>query len=146
MTTPPLVNGAGCAAADRCVMDPACQFHTACFQVERQPHATRRMHVTGYLGDEPRDRVFRFMDAATRIPYFDDVLPVRRGDGTVIAVAFYSRSEDKNAVWDACRKLERILGRDTEFLMPWGVTKVIAGNGGGEVLGEVVTDRGELAG
>lgn len=103
---------------------------------------TRRMHVTGYLGDEPRDRVYQFIDAAARISYFADVLPVtRRTDGVIIAVAFYSLSEDKRGAWDACRKLAGILGRDTEFLMPWGVTSIIPGRGGG-VAGEVV--RGEL--
>jgi hypothetical protein len=104
----------------------------------------RRMHITGYIGDEPRDRVYRFLDAAARISYFDDVLPVvRRADGAIIAVAFYSRSEDEQAAWGACDRLSGILGRDTEFLVPWGVTRLIPGRGGA-VPGKVV--RGELTG
>lgn len=104
----------------------------------------RRMHITGYVGDEPRDRVFQFIEAAARTGYFEDVIPVRRADGTIIAVAMYSTSDDGDALLRACGRLMRILGRDTEFLSPWEPTRLIPGRGGG-ILGEVVTDRGELA-
>lgn len=106
---------------------------------------TRRMHVTGYLGDEPRDRVYQFLDAAARVGCFDDVLPVvRRSDGAIIAVAMLSGPDDgSNAIVEACYRLSRILGRDTELTSPCDVTRLIPGRGGG-VAGEVV--RGELAG
>jgi hypothetical protein len=104
------------------------------------------MHITGYLGDEPRDRVFRFIEAAVRTGYFGDVLPVRRTDGTIVAVAMLTGPDDgSNAILEACWKLSRILGRDTDLTSPWDITRLIPGRGGG-VAGEVVTDRGELTG
>lgn len=104
------------------------------------------MHITGYLGDEPRDRVFRFIEAAARTGFFADVLPVRRSDGTIVAVAMLTGPDDGSpAIAGACGRLSRILGRDTELTSPWDVTRLIPGRGGG-VAGEVVTDRGELTG
>lgn len=116
------------------------------------------MHVTGYLGDEPRDRVLRFLDTAVGLRYFDEVTPVRRGDGTIIAVAMYSRTlgqvDPAAVVSDICRRLGGILGRDTEFATAWDpagldgevpVTATIRGRGVGTVPGLVVTDSGELS-
>lgn len=107
--------------------------------------ASRRMHITGYIGDEPKDRVYQFIDAAARIGCFDDVLPVvRRQDGAIIAVAMLTGQDDGGrAIAEACRRLSRILGRDTELTSQWDVTCLIPGQGG-TVSGEVVTDLGEL--
>ncbi len=104
------------------------------------------MHITGYLGDEPRDRVFRFIEAAARTGFFADVLPVRRTDGTIVAVAMLTGPDDgSNAILEACWRLSRILGRDTDLTSPWDITRLIPGRGGG-VAGEVITVRGELEG
>lgn len=114
------------------------------------------MHITGYLGDEPRDRVLTFMDAAVMLRYFEDVIPIRRPDGTIIAVAMYSRTlgpvPGDEVITSMCRGLAGILGRDTGLATAWDPAQrprqpgpsMISGRGTGTVQGQVVTDHGEL--
>lgn len=118
------------------------------------------MHVTGYLGDEPLEGVLRFIDIALQTRYFDEVWPVRRGDGAIIAVAMYSRTLGvqpafaSGIIADMCRRLGGILSRSTEFATAWDIadrsygkmaaSQVIPGRGPGTVQGQVVADYGEL--
>lgn len=118
------------------------------------------MHITGYLGDEPRDRVLRFMEAAVQLRYFEDVTAIRRGDGTIIAVAMYSRTlgavSADTVLSEVCHRLGGILGRDTNFASAWDLGEppagrtsmlwLIRGRGTGTVQGQVVADHGELPG
>lgn len=115
------------------------------------------MHVTGYLGDEPRDRVLRFIEVAVTLGYFDEVAPVRRPDGTIIAVAMYSRTlgpvRAQDTMPDICRRLGGILGRGTGIACAWDLAEIpgsraawiIPGRGTGTVPGQVIADAGELA-
>ncbi len=73
------------------------------------------MHVTSYLYGETPAAIFRFLEAACRVPYFREVIPVRRDDGQVIAVAFLTVADDGTGMAAAVRHLEGILGRDIEL-------------------------------
>jgi len=116
------------------------------------------MHVTGYLYGQDPAAIYRFMDAAARLAFFREVFPVRRGDGAIIAVAFYSKDldgiSDELAMPEVARRLSGILDRDIEIASAWDGPHpdrerehawLVRGRGGA-ILGEVVTGRGELAG
>lgn len=111
----------------------------------------RRMHITGYLHDGTRDGLYRFIEAACSLRFFTEVIPVRRGDGSVIAVAFFS-SSDEDRMPEVVRRLSGILGQDTEIVSaenipahhdPYKRAWFIPGRGEA-IRGEVV--RLELAG
>lgn len=77
---------------------------------------SRQVRVTSYLYGETPDAVFRFLDAACRIPLFREVMPVRRSDDQVIAVAFLTETGDDSGMPGALRCLDGILGRDIEVV------------------------------
>jgi hypothetical protein len=97
------------------------------------------MYITGYLSDAERTCVFRFIEAAASMRVFRDIIPVRRGDGQIIAVAFCSHGTDASTEADwmpsAVARLSGILQRDTEIAS--------AGDEASEAARWVVRGRGE---
>lgn len=73
------------------------------------------MHITSYLYGETPQAIFRFIEAACRMPAFREVYPVRRDDGQVIAVVFLTGDEVLE-VGSAFPRLDGILGRDIEVV------------------------------
>jgi hypothetical protein len=110
------------------------------------------MYITGYLSDAERTSVFRFIEAASSLSVFREIIPVRRDDGQIIAVAFYTHGTDASTEEDwmprAVARLSGILQRDTEIASAGDEASeagrwVVKGRGEG-IRGEVV--RLELEG
>jgi hypothetical protein len=74
------------------------------------------MHITSYLYGETPEAVLRFLEAACRCPAFREVIPVRRDDGQVIAVAFLTIEDDDWRMPGAVARLSGILGREVEIV------------------------------
>jgi len=117
----------------------------------------RHMHVTGYLYGQDPACIFRFIEAAARTGLFHEVIPVRRGDGSIIAVAFYSKDldgfSDELEMPGIARRLSGILDRDIEIASAWDSPQpdrerehawLVRGRGAA-IQGQVVADHGELA-
>jgi len=113
---------------------------------------SRQVHITSYLHTETPAAIFRFTEAACRVPYFREVMPVRRSDDAVIAVAFLTEADDDSAMPGALRHLDGILGRDIEVVTARGSAAeaaahhrrawLISGRSSEILRGQVV--RGEL--
>ncbi len=73
------------------------------------------MHVTSYLRDGTRDGLYRFIEAACALSFFTEVIPVRRCDGEIIAVTFFSSAADYSRMPEVVRGLRGILGQDIEL-------------------------------
>jgi hypothetical protein len=111
------------------------------------------MHVTSYLYGETPEAVFRFIEAACRMPYFREVCPVRRDDGQVIAVVFLTGSAAAG-IEAMFRRLDGILGRDIEVVTAFDASEtevtghrrmwVIRGRGDMIRRGEVIRGTLEL--
>jgi hypothetical protein len=110
-------------------------------------------HITGYLGDADQAAVWRFVEAASRLGYFTQVLPIRRQpDGRVIAVAFLSDDPDdrgEQRMDAAVAKLSGVLPRDVTIVAAWKpepgrahprVGWLIRG-GGQAIIGEVLREE-----
>jgi hypothetical protein len=97
------------------------------------------MYITGYLADTERPHLFRFIEAAAGFRQFREIIPVRRGDGQIIAVAFYSHGTDASTEEEwmprVVARLSGILQRDTEIAS--------AGDEASEAGRWVVKGRGE---
>jgi hypothetical protein len=82
----------------------------------------RHMHITGFLHPHA-DGVDRFIETASRMDFFAEVYPVRRADGTVIAVAFLSKDldgiSDELGMPEVCEKLSGILDEDIVIASAW---------------------------
>lgn len=102
--------------------------------------AAPHMLVTGYLGAEDQAAVYRLIDQAAQSGLFREVLPVRRPDGRIIAVAFLTAAVPmRQSEWQAgMRPLDGILSRDTVIAGPPGMWTVRGGGAG--VRGEVIRE------
>lgn len=106
------------------------------------------MHVTSYLYGETPEALFRFTEAACRLPCFREVYPVRRDDGQVIALVLVSDSRQVTGPGFAA--LHGILGRDIEIATACeedgnaARVRVIRGRSGEVRHGEVITMRLEI--
>jgi hypothetical protein len=111
--------------------------------------------VTGYLGGAGQAAVGRLIEAAAGLPWFTQILPVRRQpDGRVIAVAFVSAGDLGEQLMDAtAARLGGILSRDIMIAAAWEPEPgrgrqcgwVVRG-GGGALRGEVVREGALLPG
>jgi hypothetical protein len=113
------------------------------------------MHITSRIYDTAGAE--RLIDAARHLGFFAEIYPIRREDGTVIAVAFLSKDlngiDDEIEMPEIAEKLSGLVDHDIEIVSAWDHPRrrarlrqvdVFVPGRGAAIPGEVIGQAREL--